>query len=569
MSSLWTVIRILFVRLRFIFIFAILGLIVGNWSYIMNLVDRYTRPSHAEHAVSSEFEFYCPMHPSVVRKEPGNCPICGMPLSKRKVGEKTSLPPGVVSRVQLSPFRIQQAGLATTEVVHRTMVQEVRTVGFIEWDERRIAHLSARIAGRVDELFVNFTGLRIERGDPVYKIYSPDLVTTQEEYLLALKTLESIEAQPGVKEEDQLHAKNLLESARERLRLWGISQAQVEELEKSRKASTHLIIDSPISGFVYEKDIHQGQYLQVGEDSYTIVDDSVVWMQAEVFERDIGLVKIGQLVEAKTVAYPGESFRGTVSFIQPTLQTETRTVRVRIEIPNDDHRLKAGMYVTAIFRVTVGRSSEVAYGCGPGCSAGSSDKPGSCTLCGHERVKEGGLDGEATAGSPPEFIYQCPMHPEVVSDKPGRCPKCNMELEKREKPPVQSDQVTRVVEGWRCSLHLGETSSGDSQCPDCGSAMQHVEYEQVLSVPFDSVIDTGVRKTAFVDRGGGVFEAVEITVGPRTGEYYPVLGGLKAGDRVVTAGAFLLDAEARLNPAAAAAYFGASGSPSGQAGHKH
>lgn len=361
MSKVWTFLKILFVRLRFILVFVVVGVVVGNWSWITNVVDRYTRPSKASDLVSGDHEWFCPMHPSVVRNDPdAKCPICGMPLSKRKKGEKVQLPAGVLGRLQLSPYRVRQAGVATEEVGYKSLIREIRTVGLIEWDERRYADISARVAGRADELFVNFTGVRIKQGDPIYKLYSPDLVSTQEEYLLALK---AVDETSGAGADAVGRTRRLAESSRERLRLWGITDEQLKELEKTKKAQTHLTIASPVSGIVVKKNIHAGHQVSMGDDPYTVVDDAVVWMQAEVFEKDMGLVREGQKVEISTEAYPGRAFEGTVAFVAPDVSAETRTVKVRVDVPNPEKLFKAGMYVTAHLRVPLGRQQEVFYGC--------------------------------------------------------------------------------------------------------------------------------------------------------------------------------------------------------------
>ena len=154
-----------------------------------------------------------------------------------------------------------------------------------------------------------------------------------------------------------------------------------------------------------------------------------------------------------------------------------------------------------------------------------------------------------------KLVYACPAHPEATSEKPGTCPKekCGKKLAFK----VVSEG-TRLSETWACSLHPEKTAEGKFKCPECGREMKHLEHEEMLAVPFSAVIDTGVRKVVFLDKGHGTFDAIEIEVGPRVGEYHPVLKGLAAGDRVVTSGAFLLDAETRLNPAAGVIYFGAS-----------
>jgi len=350
--------------MRFIFIFLVIGLVSWKWELIMNVVDRWTRPAKAVDLVQGDYEWFCPMHPSIIRADDKEkCPICGMPLSRRKKGEQIQLPAGVVGRLQLSPYRIRQAGVATEEIGYRTLVRELRTVGHIEWDERRITRITARVGGRADELFVDFTGVRVKKGDPAYKIYSPDLVTTQEEYLLALKARDEIKALPTQHEGAVERAERLVASTRERLKLWDITDEQIQALEKSRKAETHLTIYSPASGIVTRKEVKAGQQVMAGDSPYTLVDDAAVWMQAEVFERDLGLIKEGQTVEITTEAYPGQPFTGKVAFIAPQLQAETRTVKVRVDVENPQGRLKDGMYVTALLRIPLGRQQEVFYGC--------------------------------------------------------------------------------------------------------------------------------------------------------------------------------------------------------------
>jgi len=178
------------------------------------------------------------------------------------------------------------------------------------------------------------------------------------------------------------------------------------------------------------------------------------------------------------------------------------------------------------------------------------DKPGTCTKgnCAGMKLEERTLP----AGT--RLFYTCPDHPEVVSDKPGTCPKDGKNLRYK----IES-QGSRTSDRWVCPLHPGKTANGKAKCPSCGGEMKHLQLEEVLSVPAAAVIDTGIRKVVFLDRGEGVFDAIEVTLGPQAGEFYQVLKGLNAGDRVVSAGAFLLDAEARLNPAAGVVYFGASG----------
>jgi Cu(I)/Ag(I) efflux system membrane fusion protein len=480
--KLWTFLRIMNVRLRFILLMVITGVVAAQWENITAHWERWTRPRQiaaVEEAHASEY--YCPMHPNVIRPEPGNCPICGMPLSKRERGEEQALPDGVMGRAQLSPYRMRLAGIATTEVAYRPFQPEIRTVGTIDVDERKVAHIAARIAGRIEELYVDFTGERVEPGAPLVEIYSPDLVSTQQEYLIARRNYEKLREGAPVAD-----AKALLDAARERLRRWGISDDQIAALEREGQASVRITIRAPIGGIVTEKKVFAGQYVMEGTELYTVADLSGVWMTAYIYEHAVEHLCTGQAVEITASAYPDRIFKGEVSFVWPLLDRATRTLSVRVDIANRDLALRPGMYVQA--RIL-----------------GAGEIPG--------------LNAARPAASD---SYVCPMHPEVVSDVPGTCPKCYMLLERVERAPD-------------------------------GSA---------LTVPESAVIDTGSRKIVYLEREDGVFDAVEVKLGNPAGGYYPVLGGLVPGDNVVTSGAFLVDAEIRLNPAAAGSYFGASGGPS-------
>jgi Cu(I)/Ag(I) efflux system membrane fusion protein len=358
------VVKIVFLRLRFIFIFVVIGVVSWKWELIMNTVDKYTRPKKGADMVQGEFEWFCPMHPTIIRPDDTQkCPICGMPLSKRKKGEQVQLPAGVVGHVQLSPYRIKQGGIATEEIGYKTLIRELRTVGLIEYDERRVSKITARFAGRADELAVNFTGVRIQKGDPLYKIYSPDLAATEEEYLLAIKSYEEQNTQEGAQRDAVDRARRLVESSRQRMKLWGITDEQIKALEKSKKVETYVTVESPVSGIVIRKDLSAGQQLMMGDGPYTVVDDASVWMQAEVFERDLSLVREGRTVEITTEAFPNESFMGKVAFIAQQVDPTTRTIKVRVEVENSSHRLKQGMYVTALLRVPMSGFGEIFYGC--------------------------------------------------------------------------------------------------------------------------------------------------------------------------------------------------------------
>ena len=172
--------KVVFARLRFLAVFLVAALIVGYWDNIKNHVDKWTRPPVAPEVAGvshSDIEYYCAMHPNIIRPEPGDCPICGMPLIKRKKGEAQRLPADVMARVQLSPQRMALAGVQTSPVEYRTLVREIHAVGVLDYDETKVAQLSARVAGRADELFLEYTGYPVNVGDPVYSLYSPEVYT--------------------------------------------------------------------------------------------------------------------------------------------------------------------------------------------------------------------------------------------------------------------------------------------------------------------------------------------------------------------------------------------------------
>jgi Cu(I)/Ag(I) efflux system membrane fusion protein len=305
--------------------------------------------------VQAAKEIYtCPMHPSVIRDRPGACPVCGMNLVKKSVIDR-SASGGQVSettkqekmeemeKVTLSPTQRLLANVATEPVTRRNLSQEIYTVGKIDYDETKLAHVSARIAGRVDKLYVDFTGKEVKKGEPLLEIYSPDLVSAQQEYLLAQNTYEKLKSTSL--DEPTQNSQSLLEASKEKLLLWGITEDQITKLETTKQVKTHMVIYSPLSGTVIEKFVREGMYVMEGENLYDIADLENVWMLGDIYESEISDVKIGQEVEVKTQAYPDEVFTGRISFIEPVLNPTTRTAKIRADFPNPQHRLKPEMYV--------------------------------------------------------------------------------------------------------------------------------------------------------------------------------------------------------------------------------
>ncbi len=513
-----TVVKVVELRLRFIALMAATGLVFGYWDTLWNYYDKWTRPAGDHVAAASDIEYYCPMHPSVVRDAPGNCPICGMPLSKRKKGQKEELPEGVTARVQLAPFRLTQAGIRTAEITYEPLAETVTTVGFVTFDERRLSRISSKTKGmaRVEKLFVNFTGTFVEVGEPLAELYSPELYQATRELLLAQRTSsERSNGQTGLGQSLLGNSSDLVALARDKLALWGITSDQIDQILAKGKADYRLPILAPICGYVVRKNIVEGQYVSEGEAMFEVADLSHVWVQAKIYEDQVDRIRLGQEVEATGESFPGQVFKGKVAFIDPALDPTTRTVNVRYDLPNPEGRLRPGMYVTVTLKTPV------------------VDTPAFQT-----RFAASHSSG-AQLG-----------HASMTAEEQKVCPVTKAKLGSMGEPiPVQL--ASRKV--WVC-------------CPGCPDKLkaEPAKYltklaptapaDAVLSVPESAVIDTGDRKVVYVETQPGVFEGRAIVVGSRIGDRYPVLDGLAPGDRVAAAGAFLIDAESRLNSGAGTAH---------------
>ena len=323
--------------------------------------------------------YVCTMHPQIVRPKPGDCPICGMSLVKKLVpveGEKKAeqppapamqsmsgmpgmempaqkpsgtaaapQPTSELQRVSLDPRQRMLANVQTTKVARKYMSQDVYTVGKIAIDEQAVRRVSSRYPGRVERLDVNFTGQRVRKGQRIMSIYSPEIIATEKEYLIAKESMERL-ASSEFKEISQGTA-GVLDAARTRMKLWGMTDSQIEELDKTRNVKTTVDVYSPISGTVVELMVREGDYVSEGSPLYRIADLGRVWMLADVFERDFQKVNMGSVVEVTAEGYPGRSFHGVVVFMDPTVNPESRTLKVRTEFPNPDGLLRPEMFVNA------------------------------------------------------------------------------------------------------------------------------------------------------------------------------------------------------------------------------
>lgn len=317
--------------------------------------------SKAEHAVKQLWT--CSMHPFIVKDKPGTCPICGMELIKKLDSSAAVVGPQtpeqkqqteMLGHVSLSATQRIMANVATVEAKQITINKEINAVGIVQYNQSRQAKVTAWIAGRIDKLHVNTVGSYITKDNPVAELYSPDLLATQQEYLLAVKSREQLKNSviPSISQ----NGDGLVQSAKQRLMLFGVKEGQIAELEKAGKPNIRIPIYTPQSGVVIEKFVQQGQYVNVGEVLFNVADLSTVWVEIEVYENEFPNIKIGQLVEIQSQSYPGKPFSGRIAFIYPFLDPKTRTVKARVEMVNIGMKLKPDMFVKALIKMPLGKT---------------------------------------------------------------------------------------------------------------------------------------------------------------------------------------------------------------------
>ncbi len=342
----------------FVFIFAAGA---GIWTARMIWSPAGPVHEHPEQQAHSTVEeqarvWTCSMHPQIRLPHPGRCPICAMDLipvteqSGRGAGEARSL-----REIRLSPQAERLAEIRTHPVERKFLQATLRMVGRIDYDETRVANIAAWVPGRLERLFVDFTGTQVKKGDPMVALYSPELLATQSELLLAVRNREQAGRNPLLQDS----AEHVVSAARDRLRRWGLTHQQITEIIQRGKPSDYMTLTAPLSGVVIRKDALEGMYVETGDRIYTIADLSRVWVRLEAYESDMPWIRKGQEVEFQVEAYPGEIFRGKVEFIDPFLNADTRTVRVRLDAPNADGRLKPDMLVHAMLRTTPVETGDV------------------------------------------------------------------------------------------------------------------------------------------------------------------------------------------------------------------
>ena len=331
--------------------------LAGGWLYQTGWFNKDGHGhSKLEHAAQQLYT--CSMHPFIVKDKPGTCPICGMELIKKidaAPADGAAQTPEqkqqaeMLGHVSMSANQRIMANVATVEAKIGTLNKEINAVGIVQFDQSRQAKVTAWIAGRIDKLNVNTVGAQVSKDRPVAEIYSPDLLATQQEYLLAIKSREQLKGSP-IPSISQ-NGDGLVASAKQRLMLYGVKESQIAELEKAGKPVIRLPIYTPLSGTVIEKMVQQGQYVNVGEVLFNIADLSRVWVEIDVFENEVPYVRVGQQVEIRSAVEHGAVSNGRISFVYPFHDPKTHTVKARVEMPNIGHMMKPDMFVNAIIRV--------------------------------------------------------------------------------------------------------------------------------------------------------------------------------------------------------------------------
>jgi RND family efflux transporter MFP subunit len=334
-------------------------------------------------AAQEKRRYTCPMHPFIVTDQPGACPICGMTLvpvqsaseateagggkKERKIkywvapmdpnyrSDKPGKSPmgmdlvpvyeeegGKEGTIRVDPNTVQSIGVRIAPVTVGEVAKTIRTTGRVTYDERRIGTVNAKIGGWIEKLYVNATGEEVRKGAPLIEIYSPDLVSAQQEYLIARRHFDQVKNSPFPDVEKS--ARDLLDSARKRLSYWDITDAQIAELERSGEVRKTLVLYSPFNGVVVNKAAFDGTKVMAGMELFRIADLSRVWVQGDVYEYELPWVKVGVPAKVTLDYLPGKTYRGKVSYVYPYLEGKTRTATVRVELPNTGGVLKPEMY---------------------------------------------------------------------------------------------------------------------------------------------------------------------------------------------------------------------------------
>lgn len=309
--------------------------------------------------------YHCPMHPQYTSDRPGDCPICGMKLTlitpDAAAGQAVQAATGaaVPGRVaiSISPDKQHLIGLRAAKAVQRDLTQTVRATGVIEHDETKYARIAPRFSGWVRRLKVNYTGQTVEKGQPLLTVYSPELFATEAEYLMALKQAGQWQDKPPT--EPALAARRLLETARQRLKLWEIGDEEIRALEQRSEPADELLLRAPVSGHVVAKTAIEGKAFMAGETLYEIGDLAHLWVRAAIFDSDLPRIKVGQKARVILPCLDYKAYASAVTFIYPHMDPQTRRAEVRLELDNPAGELRPDMWANVEIEASLGRALTV------------------------------------------------------------------------------------------------------------------------------------------------------------------------------------------------------------------
>jgi membrane fusion protein, copper/silver efflux system len=348
----------------------LVGLIAGRFLLSSSAEHNHSAAMTGE-ATDISTTWTCSMHPQIRQPGPGNCPICGMALIPVEPGGNEG-----PRTLTMSESSRALADIQTTLVTRQYPEAIIRLVGKLDYDETRVKSLTARFPARIDELYVNFTGIEVGVGEHLARVYSPELLSAQRELLTAYASNPQ---------------SSITKAATEKLRLWDLLPDQVDEILKSGEARDSFELRAPVGGVVAAKNVKEGDYLKTGDPLFKIVDLSQLWLNFDAYESDLLWLRYAQEVSFTVEAFPGETFHGKIAFIDPEVNRETRTVSVRVNVSNTGKRLKPGMFARGEIKA---------------------------------RMADGGkVFAPELAGK-----WICPMHPEIIKDEKGQCDVCGMNL---------------------------------------------------------------------------------------------------------------------------------------------
>ena len=290
------------------------------------------------HASAPVARWHCPMHPDYTSAKPGDCPICGMALTPIEAAPAPSAGDSALAGrapVELDVATLELTGIRTEPATHGVLERTVRTVGEVKADESRLRHVHTKVSGVVEHLHVNFNGQAVRRGQPLLATYSPELLATEDEFLRALAAVRA-----GGSE----GAQDLLAAARRRLELFDVPAEVIATIERTGKVQRTITLDAPVGGYVSSKDVYEGMRIEAGVTILTVTDLSRVWVEARVYENEAPLVKLGQSARLSFADAPALTRTARITYVDPFLDTETRTLKVRFELDNPTQALRPGMY---------------------------------------------------------------------------------------------------------------------------------------------------------------------------------------------------------------------------------